>query len=91
MTSKAQVTGKAGAVAQLQPELPLGIANVCVLDSGLVLPAASVALAFTVWEPATSATGWSKAQTPEAVAVVHPKSMPSTVTVTVLAGSAEPL
>ena len=65
--------------------------KVFVFELGLVLPAASVAVARTVWLPSASGVVGVKLQLPLASAVVVPTAVPSTITVTVLPASAVPL
>jgi hypothetical protein len=64
--------------------------KVLVLLLTLVLPAASVAVALTVWLPWAKAVGWLRLQLPLAVAVVVPMLLPSTIIVTVELASAVP-
>jgi hypothetical protein len=65
--------------------------NVLVFDTGDVLPAVSVAVAFTVCAPSASGVGAVRVQLPDASAVVVvPSGLPSMLTVTVLFASAVP-
>ena len=64
--------------------------KVLVLDSGLVFPTASVAVAFTECVPSASGVDGVKLQAPEPLAGAVPTVTPSTITVTVLLGSAVP-
>ncbi|EAU68165.1 Pea-VEAacid family [Stigmatella aurantiaca DW4/3-1] len=76
-------TGAAGAT--------VSTVKVFVLETGLVLPAASVAVAFTVCGPSASGAVGVRVQLPLAFAVAVPTDVPSTMTLTVLPGSAVPL
>ena len=59
-------------------------------DTGLVLPAGSVATAVTVCKPSLSGAAGEQLQLPNALAVVVQSGRPPSLTVTVLFGSAVP-
>src|SRR6476661_2313689 len=69
----------------------VSMVKVLVLLRGLVLPAPSVASAFTAWEPSGLGTEGVNDQLPLAFVVVVPEARPSTTTDTVVPGSAVPL
>ena len=77
------MTGAAGAT--------LSIVRVQVLETGLVLPAASVATAVRVCGPSAIGVSGVKIHTPRPLATVVPIATPSTRRVTVAFGSAVPL
>jgi len=76
-------TGAAGTLAST--------VKVLVLESALVLPAASAAVAFTVCWPLARPVVGVRVQLPAASAVVVPTEVPSTMTLMVLPGWAVPL
>jgi hypothetical protein len=70
---------------------PVSTVKVLVLEATLVLPAASVAVAFAVCDPSASVVLGVKLQLPLLLATVVPTTEPSMLTVTVALASAVPV